>query len=190
MNHNEKTFIYDFLTGSWLKIEQGNPCGPLNSKPYLACELHNNVVVIPSATWEGKNPCTALFNVDSFEWSKLEKDHRLHAEAGRLIKSDQKLYFLGGLDNYGNGTKFIYELVNNSNWQLLKEKLPVNIGGVSVLVPVNEDFCTGSITFYDHGQVITKDMLKPSSNNVCIFCTVKCFMKILCLRMSKMLSTP
>lgn len=47
-----------------------------------------------------------------------------------------------------------------SYWKLLPEiELPVPIGGIQVFTVASTEYCTGQKTFYDHDEVITKEML-------------------------------
>ncbi len=159
---NNKSFIYNFETETWKVIDSKSPCGSLeDSKVKLSCELLGTSIIIPSFDIEAGQPCTALFDINSHTWSMLKNDQRLYPSNGGLVLNDGILYHLGGTDEYGNGTKIVYKLVNKSHWQLLSgDELPVTVGGkYQLFAAASMDYCTGKTFLYDHREVITKRML-------------------------------
>ncbi len=66
----------------------------------MHCLFNNdtNEVVIPAATLLNEEPCTAIFNLTDFSWTKVANDNRQYPNSGRTIKEGGKLYYLGGLD--------------------------------------------------------------------------------------------
>ena len=69
--------MYD-PSGEWIRmhnLEQTWPCGQYLKLMQIPCEkMNQNWIIIPSYNVDTSIPCTAMLNINTFEWKKMDKE--------------------------------------------------------------------------------------------------------------------
>ncbi len=107
-----KTFIYDFESADWNEIDSNSfPCQP-NPKQQIHCKAYkDDFIVIPSV--KNGTACTALFDMKTQKWARLENDLRNAPYKGKMEKifysGKETILFMGG-QSYEN------DVIDNKIW--------------------------------------------------------------------------
>ncbi len=133
--------------------DNGNfPCKENNNRVPTTCGLRTNKengpkeLVVPTYELEEKRPCTAILDMASFTWRKLEKDARKHINESLIayVYSDdfqEHVYFMGGyyafdpMNRTLRGTKPVFKHVYRYNYELIFpcdfESSPIGFTGLT-----------------------------------------------------------
>ena len=116
--------------------------------------------------------CTAVFSLDTLEWSKVNEDIREMGPGGELIQGqDNKLYYIGGYDTPSrNKSKAIYEF-SDPGWHKWPSELMVDKYALDAwdVTAVGRDFCahqpniTKAVS-YEEGWVLKQ----PNIRGICV----------------------
>ena len=115
-NDSFAAFIFHFAgDGKWLDVAEAFPCPASGSNNTLCAKIDRHIVV-PTVNKNGRNFCTALFNLERYEWSKLEGERDLGVESNNrevfFSASEKEAILLHDKDIYSiseSGGKFNWE---------------------------------------------------------------------------------
>ena len=121
--------------GIWKRVPELSPCRYTNysNTHTTACAMRYSEgnqceVVIPTYDFVAKKRCTAVLNLQTLKWNKLENDDTRKALYGGYaisVGNYSRVLYLGGFDDGNEKLDSIYELTNNNIWQLWDHaKLP------------------------------------------------------------------
>ncbi len=148
---SSEAFVYQ--NGAWNIIEALSPCRhPDYRLFYSTCAKRrkNNgyEIIIPGFDAINKERCTAIFDMETYQWSKLDDDvDRLAVEGGVAVSvaNNSRVLYLGGISITLEKLNTVYELVDHERWKLLEDaQLPVSyveMGPHGSYFPVHIEHC-------------------------------------------------
>ena len=167
---NKETLILDVERETWEVISEGPNCGepPPYSKTSCGVWRSDNIIV-PTYDTNTELTCTAILNLKTKTWSKLEHDNRHQLTSGVIaeLADSTQLAYIGGKSTdrkkYGKLQRTIYYLVDErKGWEFI----PIDVialseayigSGCDTIVPFpNKDF---NVTWHDVNKIYV-DKLK------------------------------
>ena len=144
----------------WIPVPEWSPCRYTNhSDTHKAtCAMRqlegqsHCEVIIPTYDSFNKEPCTAILNMQTLTWTKVESDSRKALYAGDIISvaNNSRILYLGGFNKQKEKLKTIYELTKDNNWKLWKHtELPYKMATTAHNLdyfPMQLNHCRSNVT--------------------------------------------
>lgn len=110
---------------------------------HTKCKLfQNDSIVIPAM--QNDSPCTAVFNLTSNTWFKIDHDAREAFLKGFLDTWKDRLFYFGGYKRISDKDRDfgIWEF-KGTYWKKLSHKMPDVVRNATQMAIVKEQFCQG-----------------------------------------------